>query len=140
MLNTGKTVFPLIKALIPRHKFNKFVARYNRDYRVRNFSCYNQFLVMSLAQFANKNSLRDIETSLQAVSSHKMYHRGISYAVSSNTLAKANETRDWRIYRDLGMELVKKVRPLYADDPFRLDLDNIVYAFDSNTISLSLKL
>jgi len=138
-MNTGKTVFAQIMSLIPRRKFDECVARYNGDYRVRNFSCYDQFMVMSLAQFANKNSLRDIETSLQAVS-HKLYHSGISYAVPRNTLAKANESRDWRIYRDLGMELVKKVRPLYADDPFRLDLDNMVYAFDSSTISLCLKL
>ena len=79
-MNTGKTVFAQIMSLIPRRKFDECVARYNGDYRVRNFSCYDQFMVMSLAQFANKNSLRDIETSLQAVS-HKLYHSGISYAV-----------------------------------------------------------
>ena len=79
-MNTGKTVFAQIMCLIPRRKFDECVARYNGDYRIRNFSCYNHFMVMSLAQFANKNSLRDIETSLQAVS-HKLYHSGISYAV-----------------------------------------------------------
>ena len=137
----GSTVFAQIMSLIPRRQFNNCVARYNGDYRVRNFSCYDQFLVMSLAQFANKNSLRDIEASLTAVS-HKLYHNGISYVVPRNTLAKANELRDWRIYRDLGLVLIDKVRPLYADDDpaFRLDLDNAVYAFDSSTISLCLKL
>lgn len=84
------------------------------------------FLVMSLAQYANKNSLRDIEASLTAVS-HKLYHSGISYAVPRNTLAKANENRDWRIWRDFGYELIKRVRPLYAGDPFRLDIDEMVY-------------
>ena len=137
----GSTVFAQIMSLIPRRQFNNCVARYNGDYRVRNFSCYDQFLVMSLAQFANKNSLRDIEASLTAVSL-KLYHNGISYVVPRNTLAKANELRDWRIYRDLGQVLIDKVRPLYADDDpaFRLDLDNAVYAFDSSTISLCLKL
>ena len=94
---------------------------------------------MCLAQFANKNSLRDIEASLTAVS-HKLYHSGISYAVPRNTLARANELRDWHIYADFGRELMDKVRALYADDPFRLDLDNAVYAFDSSTISLCMKL
>lgn len=139
-MNQGSTVFAQIMSLIPRRQFNNCVARYNGNYRVRNFSCYDQFLVMSMAQYANKNSLRDIEASLTAIS-HKLYMSGISYAVPRNTLAKANELRDWRIYRDFGQTLINKVRPLYADDPsFRLDLDNAVYAFDSSTISLCLKL
>ena len=135
----GSTVFAQLMSLIPRRQFNNCVARYNGDYRIRNFSCYDQFLVMSMAQYANKNSLRDIEASLTAIS-HKLYHSGISYAVPRNTLAKANELRDWHIYADLGQVLINKVRPLYSDDPFRLDLDNAVYAFDSSTISLCLKL
>ena len=126
-------------SLIPRRDFNACVLRYKGDYRSRNLSCYDQFLVMCLAQYASKNSLRDIEASLNAVE-HKLYHSGISYAVPRNTLAKANEQRDWRIYRDFGQALIKRVRPLYAEDPFRLDIDNMVYAFDSSTISLCLKL
>ena len=121
---TGKTVFAQLMSLIPRRDFNACVLRYKGDYRSRNLSCYDQFLVMCLAQYASKNSLRDIEASLNAVE-HKLYHSGISYAVPRNTLAKANEQRD---------------RPLYAEDPFRLDIDNMVYAFDSSTISLCLKL
>lgn len=101
--------------------------------------CYDQFLVMCFAQYAAKNSLRDIEASLIVVE-RRLYHSGISYAVPRNTLAKANEQRDWRIYRDFGQALIKRVRPLYAVDPFRLDIDNMVYAFDSSTISLCLKL
>ena len=139
-MNQGSTVFAQFMSLIPRRQFNNCVARYSGNYRVRNLTCYDQFLVMCMAQYANKNSLRDIEASLTAIS-HKLYMSGISYAVPRNTLAKANELRDWRIYRDFGQTLINKVRPLYADDPsFRLDLDNAVYAFDSSTISLCLKL
>ena len=92
--------------------------------------------VMCLAQYADKNSLRDIEASLNALAvTHKLYHCGISYAVPRNTLAKANELRDWHIYAELGQVLIKKVRPLYAKDSFRLDIDNMVYAFDSSHAS-----
>ena len=126
-------------SLIPRRDFSACVARYKGDYRSKNLSCYDQFLVMCLALYAAKNSLRDIEASLIAVE-HKLYHSGISYAVPRNTLAKANEQRDWRIYRDFGRVLIKRVRPLYAKDSFRLDIDNMVSAFDSSTISLCLKL
>ena len=95
--------------------------------------------MMSYAQLTNRGSLRDIENCLIALSS-RLYHCGISYAVPRNTLAKANENRNWRIYADFAQILVKKVRPLYRMDDFRLDLDNMVYAFDSSTISLCLKL
>ena len=108
---------------------------------MRNLTCYDQLLVICLAQYADKNSLRDIEASLNALAvAHKFYHCGIGYAVPCNTLAKANELRDWHIYAELGQVLIKKVRPLYAKDSFRIDIDNMVYAFDSSTISLCLRL
>ena len=124
---------------IPEREFKACVDRYKGNYRSRNFTCKDQFLVMSYAQLTNRGSLRDIENCLTALSS-RLYHCGISYAVPRNTLAKANENRDWRIYADFAQTLVKRVRPLYAMDDFRLDLDNMIYAFDSSTISLCLKL
>ncbi len=126
-------------SLIPERDFKTCVDRYKGNYRARNFSCKDQFLVMSYAQLTGRDSLRDLENCLTALSS-KLYHCGISYAVPRNTLAKANEKRDWHIYKDFADVLLKKVRPLYAKDKFRLDLDNMVYAFDSSTISLCLKL
>jgi hypothetical protein len=138
-MNNGKTIFSQIMSLVPEREFKACVDRYNGNYRARNFSCKDQFLVMSYAQLTNRGSLRDIENCLTALSG-RLYHCGISYAVPRNTLAKANEKRNWRIYADLAKVLLTKVRPLYAKDDFRLDLDNMVYAFDSSTISLCLKL
>lgn len=138
-MNKGKTIFSQIMSLIPERDFKACVDRYKGNYRARNFSCRDQFLVMSYAQLTGRDSLRDIENCLMALST-KLYHCGISYAVPLNTLAKANENRDWHIYKDFAEVLLKKVRPLYAKDYFRLELDNMVYAFDSSTISLCLKL
>jgi hypothetical protein len=138
-MNNGKTIFSQIMSLIPEREFKACVDRYKGNYRARNFSCKDQFLVMSYAQLTNRDSLRDIENCLTALSG-RLYHCGISYAVPRNTLSKANEKRNWRIYADLAQVLLMKVRPLYAKDDFRLDLANMVYAFDSSTISLCLKL
>ena len=138
-MNKDKTIFSQIMSLIPEREFKTCIERYRGNYRTREFTCRDQFLVMSYAQLTNRDSLRDIENCLTALSS-KLYHCGISYAVPRNTLAKANEKRDWRIYSDFAQVLLKKVRPLYATDYFRLELDNMVYAFDSSTISLCLKL
>jgi len=63
---------------------------------------------------------------------------GIRGKVSRNTLAHANETRDWRIHADFAHVLIKTARQLYADEDFGLELDQTAYAFDSMTIDLCL--
>ena len=111
-MNFGKIVFAQIMRFILRREFNDIVAKYRGNYGVRNLTCYEQLLAMCLAQYADKNSLRDIEASLNALAvTHKLYHCGISYAVPrNNTSAKENELRDWLIYAELGQILIKKVR------------------------------
>lgn len=139
-MNSGKTVFAQLMSVIPEYEFDKCVSRYNGNHRIRNFTCRDHFYVMCFAQLTKRDSLRDIENCLKAVSS-KLYHCGIRHAVPRNTLAKANELRNWRIYADFAGVLVNIARSLYQDDDnFRLDIDNLVYAFDSSTISLCLKL
>lgn len=139
-MHIGRTVFSQIMMFMPEYEFNKCVTRYKGDYRVRNFSCREHFLVMSFAQMSGRESLRDIENCLTAFSS-KLYHCGLSRPVSKSTLADANEKRNWRIYADFAQVLIKKARPLYfKDKEFRLDIDNMVYAFDSTTIDLCLSL
>jgi hypothetical protein len=139
-MHSGKTVLSQLMMFMPEFEFNKCVARYKGDYRVRNFSCREHFLVMSFAQLAGRESLRDIENCLTAFSS-KLYHSGLTKPISKSTLADANEKRNWRIYADFAQVLIKKARPLYFDDKeFRLDIDNMVYAFDSTTIDLCLSL
>lgn len=139
-MNTGKTVFSQLMTMLPEYEFDKCVARYKGNYRVRNFTCRDHFYVMSFAQLTRRESFRDIENCLTAFSS-KLYHCGIKHAVPRNTLAKANELRNWQIYSDLAQVLIGIARPLYKHDKdFHLDVDNLVYAFDSSTISLCLNL
>jgi hypothetical protein len=92
---------------------------------------------MAFAQLTYRESLRDIEACLRAVKT-KRYHMGIQGSVSRNTLAKANEQRDWRIYADFAQVLIHIARPLYAGEDFGVDLDTTVYALDSTTIDLCL--
>ena len=136
----GKIVFAQLMKFMPEYEFQKCVDHYKGDYRVRKLPCREHFLVMSFAQLTGRESLRDIENCLSAFSG-KLYHSGISKPVSRSTLADANEKRDWRIYADFAQILIMQARPLYMDDnDFRVDLDNMVYAFDSTTIDLCLSL
>jgi len=136
-MNQGQTVFSQIIDFLPKKKFRQCVNRYSGNYRVRSFTCYDQFLCMVFAQLAYRESLRDIECCLMAMR-EKLYHMGIRSKVSRSTLADANETRDWRIYCDFAQVLIDEARSLYVDDDFGLDLENTTYALDSSTIDLCL--
>jgi hypothetical protein len=92
---------------------------------------------MAFAQLTYRESLRDIEACLR-VAKTKLYHMGIRGKVSRNTLAHANEIRDWRIYADFAQVLIAIARELYAGEDFGLELDQTVYALDSTIIDLCL--
>lgn len=127
IMNQGKTVFAQIMSLIPRYEFDKCVKRYNGNRHAIEFKCRDLFMVMSFAQFTDQDSLRSIDATLVALSS-KLYSSGIKY-IQRSTLAHINETKDWRIYHVFGQILIAWARELYQDEPSRLDMDGIVYAF-----------
>lgn len=138
----GRIVFAQIMEYIPRHIFDRCVQRYRGNRRVKKFSCRDQFLCMAFAQLTGRQSLRDIETSLRAVS-HKLYHAGFRLGgsrISRSTLADSNEQRNWHIWADLAGELIQQARRIYASDTLTVQLEQTVYAFDSSTIDLCLSL
>jgi hypothetical protein len=136
-MNHGTYVFAQLIKLIHWQSFARHVNRYKGNARVREFTCWHQFLCMSFGQLTHRESLRDLVTCLNA-HQEKLYHLGLSHGVKRSTLADANESRDYRIYMDLGMSLIKKARKLYQDEPSQIELDNVVYALDSTTIELCL--
>ena len=136
-MNIGRTVFAQIMDFAPSFHFHQCVDRYNGNYKVKTFTCLDQFLCMAFAQLTYRESLRDIEACLRVAKS-KLYHMGIRSTVSRNNLAHANENRDWRIYADFAQVLIKIARELYANEDFGLELKQAVYAFDSTTIDLCL--
>ncbi len=135
----GSTIFSQIMSHISIYEFNKCVKRYNGNYRIKSFTCLNQFYVMAFAQLTYRESLRDIQECLNAMH-HKLYHAGIRTPISRTTLADANEHRDWRIYADFAQVLIRIARPLYAKEDIGVELDEMVYALDSTTIDLCLSL
>ncbi len=136
---TGKLVFSQVMEHLPLHIFHQCVGRYSGDFKVKEFTCLDQYLCMAFAQLTYRESLRDIEACLRA-QQNKLYHMGIRSSVSRNTLANANKVRDWRIYADLAYSLIQTARKLYANDSFGLELQNTVYALDATTIDLCLSM
>jgi hypothetical protein len=135
----GKLIFSEIISYLPKYEFTKCVAKYKGNYKVHEFSCWNQFLCMAFAQLTFRESIRDIEACLRAMHG-KLYHMGIRCTVSRSTLADANERRDWKIYADFAQVLIHIARDLYQDEDFGIELEDTVYALDSTTIDLCLSL
>jgi len=135
----AQMVFTQLMTYLPRTVFDACVRRYHGQRRLRLLSCRDQCLAMVFAQLTGRESLRDLVTCLDAVAD-KLYHAGFRARIARSTLADANATRDWRIYRDLAMALIARARPLYAGDALTVELDQSAYALDATVIELCLSL
>jgi len=138
-MNQGKYIFAQIVEFITQYEFDKCVNRYDGNGRVRNLSCRDQFLSLAFGQLTNLRSLRGIVLCLNAHSG-LLYHLGFkTNKFTLTTLSRANEKRNWQIYRDLAEILIGRTRKLYANDnEFKIKLDGAVYALDSTVIELCL--
>ena len=135
----NSTVFAQVMSLGHREVFRRCVERYGGDAQQRGFSCHDQWLAMAFAQLTHRESLRDLESALGS-RAELLYQMGFRSPVLRSTLADANEQRDWRIYADWAQALIRRARQLYVNEPFAVELDQTIYAFDATVIDLSLTL
>jgi hypothetical protein len=135
----GRMVFAQLLDFLPKHELRQCVRRYRGDFHVRRLSCYDQFICLAFAQLTFRESLRDIQTCLEAMQT-KLYHAGLRGSAARSTLADANEKRSWQIFADLAQVLIARARKLYAQEPLGIELEETAYAFDSTTIDLCLSL
>jgi hypothetical protein len=138
-MRSEKPIFCQVMDWVHGEQFRRCVNRYDGNHRVRNFSCWDQFLAMSFAQLTYRDSLADIEVCLRS-RRDQLYRMGFRSTVAHSTLADANRSRDWRIYHDLAQGLIGRARRLYASESFGVELEQTVYALDSTTIDLCLSL
>jgi hypothetical protein len=138
-VNSGQTIFAQLVDFLPKYQLRCCVERYQGDYRVRSFSCLDQFLCMAFAQLTYRESLRDIVACLRSFRA-RLYHMGFRGTISRSTLGDANERRDWRIYADFAQVLIQEARALYIHEPMGVDLDSTIYALDSTIIDLCMSL
>ena len=106
---TGKLVFSQLLDLIHPEQFRRCVARYKGDYKVKSFSCWDQFLCMAFGQLTFRESLLEIEICLR-FPQHQLYQLKFRSPVSGSTPVDANLNRDWRMYADLAQILLKRAR------------------------------
>ena len=49
-MNSGQTIFFQLMEFVPVYEFRKCVERYRGHYKVKHFSCWEQFLSMAFAE------------------------------------------------------------------------------------------
>jgi len=123
----GKLLTP-----INRRKFKHFVDKYKGDFAAKKMRCWEQFVAILLGQLGNCSSLREIESTVQ-FHANEHYHLGLRGNIARSTLANANESRDWRIYRDLCFDLISNLQNYE-----KVQTQNIVKIIDSSPIRLDL--
>ena len=125
----------------PKWVFEVAVEKYNGDFHAKNLNSYSHCLHLMFGQMAGCKSFKDIALVLRSIKK-AAYHLGIPTVVDPSSLSKANEVRDYRIFEELGMWLIRKVRPMYAKE----DIPDVhlpgweIFAIDSTTIPCSIKL
>ena len=139
-MNKGKYVFSQIMTYFPRWILEDSVKKYKGDFHAKNLNSYSHCLHLMFGQLAGCKSLKDITLVLRSVNK-AAYHLGIPVVVDSSSLSKANESGDYRIFEELGMWLIRKVRPMYA----RENVPDVylpgweIFAIDSTTIPCCIK-
>lgn len=138
-MDAGRTIFAQLVELLPRRALESAIARHHGAKRLRQFSCMDQLLCMIFAQVTGRSSLRETVTCLRALGSRR-YHCGIRSMPARNTLAAANERRDYRIFMDTALSMIASAR---LELPVDADLERLnvrAFTLDSTTIDLCLKL
>ena len=136
-MNKDKYVFAQMVEFLDNYKFLRIVKKYDGNKYVKHFTCWNQLLTLMFGQLCNRESLRDLIVALNA-HQEKCYQLGVGKHVTRSNLAKANENRDYRIFEDFAFHMISEARKKRVNDIFKLNGN--VYAFDSTTIDLCLKL
>ncbi len=124
---TGQFVFSQVMDHLPMKAFRRCVQRYHGNRYVKSFTCLDQFLCLAFAQLTHRESLRDIEVCLRA-HPDKLYHLGLRGRVARNTLAHANQTRNWRLCP--GRDHQKTARSAYRAP----DFDGLVLTLSENLL------
>lgn len=137
-MNSGRYIFSQLCDFLPRRQFERYVSKYEGNKYVKSFSCWNHLLIMVFGQLSNRESLRDLISSLEPYRS-SYHHLGFGKHISRSNLSKANEIRELKIFEDMANLMIKNAQSKRKSvkDPY-LDVDGRVYAFDSSTISLCL--
>lgn len=135
-MHKGQFIFSQLIRFLPKRAFDCLVDKYEGNKWIKTFTCWNHLLVLVFAQLSNRESLRDLITSLAPYKTY-YHHLGFGKSLSRSNLSKANEIREVKIFELYAQRIISIAREK-RDGIKDFFLSNNVYAFDSSTISLCL--
>lgn len=128
------TVLSQLLQLVPRHEFQSLAKQHHQGQRLRKFNRWDQFVSLLMAQLSGRQSLRDIESNMNAQTSNH-YHLGVR-RIAKTSLARVNEKQPYTLYAALFGKLVSRCQGLSPRHKFRFK--NPLFSLDSSLIELSL--
>ena len=138
-MNSGRTVFAQMLGFVPFAHFEHLVDKYQANRWTREFTAWSHFICMAYAQLTRREGLRDLIVCLNSQKS-KLYHVGLRHRITRSTFADANERRSSELFESLAQRLIELAIALHKDHDIGLGLKEPLYAMDSTTIDLCLKL
>ena len=132
------SLFSQLLQFFPRMEFERMVKGRVAEYRMKGFTCWQQFVAMLFCQLGKANSLNEITKGLASCEG-KLKHLGIE-APKKSTLAYANEHRPWQLYEDVFFSLLQKAQMLAVTKRRKFKFKAKLYSIDATIIDLCLNM
>lgn len=129
------TAFHQLLKPLSRHEFESMAKQHHVGQKLRSASRWDQFVGMAMSQLSGRQSLRDIQSNLEA-QQHKLYHLGAK-PIARTTLARLNEKQPAELYEALFYKLLGRCKNQPGKHKFRFK--NPLYSLDASALDLSLK-
>lgn len=129
------TAFHQLLKPLSRHEFEGLAKQYHVGQKLRSASRWDQFIGMAMSQLSGRQSLRDIQSNLEA-QQHKLYHLGAK-PIARTTLARLNEKQPAELYEALFYKLLSRCQSHPGSHKFRFK--SPLYSLDASALDLSLK-
>lgn len=100
--------FAEVLKLLPRGFFDRLVQQHEADKYRKRFSCWQQLVAMTYAQFSGASSLRVLERSFNSQSSHH-YHLGCK-PLRRSTLSDMNASAPLEVFAEVAKHLMQQAR------------------------------
>jgi len=130
------TIMSELLRIFPRYEFEKLEKEHNGNYYTKYFTGWQQLMVLLFAQIGGKDSLREIETSLN-VHHSKWYHIGLK-SIKRSTFSDAMNKRSCKIFEGVFYRLLEKCQSVTPKHRFRFK--NPLLTLDSTVIDLCLSI
>ena len=135
-MSHNNTAFHQLLKPLSRHEFEGLAKTHHCGQKLRSASRWDQFIGMAMSQLAGRQSLRDIESNLQA-QQEKLYHLGAK-PIARTSLARLNEKQPFELYQSLFHKLLGRFHSQPSNHKFRFK--NPLYSLDASSIDLSVNI